>query len=269
LDGILIDQNDTSLTTDLKSVLGLANITWDKDFANKLTTSGVGRWQGRNWDPEVGTSSFDNYCANITSTELLYPATEDLRDRVEDIIDASNRVQPDDALVTSMLNWIGFVNGTVVQPCAAKNKTQDQCYGSTNATFFQQTDLSQIWRTWTWQYCTQWGYYQTGSGAPADILPLSSRLLDVPYHSLICSLSFNISGENPDIESINKYGSFDIRYPRLAFVDGQADPWRWAGVHAPEAPKRFSTLSEPFIEIEGAVHHCKYLWGAIRLSVVE
>jgi Serine carboxypeptidase S28 len=262
LDGILIDQNETSLTADLKSAFGLSNITWDKDFVNILANTGIGSWQGRNWDPEVNDPTFDNYCANITSTSLLYPATADLRDRVADLIDASDRVKPYDSLITSMLNWIGYVNSTVVQPCAAGDQTQDQCYASTNATFFQQTDLSQSsWRSWTWQYCTQWGFYQTGSGAPDDILPLVSRLLDVPYLSLICRLSFNISGEDPDIDSVNKYGGFDIRYPRLAFVDGQADPWRWAGVHAPEAPRRSSTLSEPFIQIEDAVHHCEFSPG--------
>jgi hypothetical protein len=157
LDGILIDQkDDTGLTTNLKTVFGLGNITWDKDFASTLANNGIGGWQGRNWDPEASDPSFANYCANITSDKLLYSGAESLHDSVEEIIEASERLEPTKTLVTSMLNWIGYVNSTLVQPCASRNSTQDSCYATTNATFYGQTDLDQApWKSWTWQYCTQ------------------------------------------------------------------------------------------------------------------
>ena len=65
----------------------------------------------------------------------------------------------------------------------------------------------------------RWGYYQTGSGTPSSIRPLVSRILDVEYLSLVCRKAFNIT-EPPDVDEINQYGGFDIRAPRLAFVDG-------------------------------------------------
>jgi hypothetical protein len=120
----------------------------------------------------------------------------------------------------------------------------------------------------------RWGFYQTGSGVPANIRPLLSRTIDIEYASFVCRAAFNIT-DPPDIGVINKYGGFDIRYPRLAIIDGlvsfmfisiahylytfnrQVDPWRYATPHAPSAPKRISTWEEPFIEIKGAVHHCK------------
>jgi hypothetical protein len=70
--------------------------------------------------------------------------------------------------------------------------------------------------------------------------------------------AFNITTP-PDVEAINKYGSFNLSYPRLAMIDGDRDPWRPATAHASPfnetAVNRTNTLSEPDLLIEGAVHH--------------
>lgn len=153
-----------------------------------------------------------------------------------------------------MLNFINYVNTTQVVPCALSGQTQDQCFSNNNATFYAQDDLSQTWRSWPYQYCTQWGYLQTGSGVPKSELPLISRLLDLPYESLICKDAFGITTP-PDVNAINKYGGYDIAYDRLAIVGGEADPWRPVTPLAQDAKKRFSTKQEPVILIQGAVHH--------------
>lgn len=86
-------------------------------------------------------------------------------------------------------------------------------------------------------------------------MPLISRTIDLPYASIVCREAFNRSMP-ADVSRINKkYGGFQIHYENLAFIDGQWDPWRWAGVHAPAAPKRKSTAIEPSILIDDAVHH--------------
>jgi hypothetical protein len=64
-----------------------------------------------------------------------------------------------------------------------------------------------------------------------------------------------VSALNASIASINQYGGFNISYPRLALIDGEADPWRWAGTHAPGLAKRKDDLLEPWVLIKGAVHH--------------
>lgn len=87
-------------------------------------------------------------------------------------------------------------------------------------------------------------------------MPLISRSIDLEYLSIICRDAFNITTP-PDVEVVNKYGGFDISYPRLAIIDGEADPWRPATPHAPTAPPRLSTVEEPFLLIEGGVHHCE------------
>lgn len=90
---------------------------------------------------------------------------------------------------------------------------------------------------------------------PSDQRPLVSRLIDLNYTSIPCVEAFNIT-EEPDVDVINKHGGFGFSYPRLAFVDGEADPWRAATPHRIGLPERESTTSEPFILIGGgAVHH--------------
>ena len=100
----------------------------------------------------------------------------------------------------------------------------------------------------------RWGYLQTGSGVPEDQLPLISRTIDLEYSSVICRDAFNIT-EPSNVEAINKYGGFNLSYPRLAWVDGEWDPWRAAGVHAIGLPERAPTPPEPSILLDNAVHH--------------
>lgn len=100
----------------------------------------------------------------------------------------------------------------------------------------------------------RWGYFQTGSGVPADKLPLVSRLIDIPFSTVVCREAFNITTE-ANLEAVNRHGGFGISYPRLAIIDGEHDPWRAATPHAIGQPDRESTTSEPFVLIPRAVHH--------------
>lgn len=88
---------------------------------------------------------------------------------------------------------------------------------------------------------------------PEDQLPLISRIIDVEYSSIYCREAFNIT-KPPNVDAINKHGGFDFSYPRVAIVDGEADPWRAATPHK-IGLNRKSTTSEPFLLIELGVHH--------------
>lgn len=250
VDNILIGHRSSpALTTQLKTAFGLENVTYTNDFANVLSF-GIGNWQSNNWDPAVGSPDFAQYCANISSTDVLYPDTSSLASTASHLI-REGGYTPSTSLVNQMLNYIGYVNLTSVQPCIGES--QDECLGTHNTTYYQQDDLSQTWRSWPYQYCTEWGFFQTGSGVPKNQLPLISRTIDLPYEELICVDAFNITTK-PDTSIPNAYGGYNISYPRLAFIDGQEDPWRPATPHAfgYGAKQRVSTVSEPFILIEGA-----------------
>lgn len=252
VDNILIGKNDSSITMQLKETFGLGNVTYDDDFASVLG-SGVGNWQSLNWDPEVTDNEFYRFCDNITATDLLYPETSSKQSAVEGIITEGGHT-PNKTLTTSMLNMIGYLNLTSISQCDP-DESQDQCYSTHNSTYYQQDSYDASWRSWPYQYCTEWGYLQTGN-VPEGELPLVSKTLGLDYQSIICREAFNVTSP-PEVELVNKYGAYDISYPRLAIIDGEWDPWRPATPHAFEygAKDRKSTASEPFMEIPKAVHH--------------
>ncbi|KAI1493277.1 peptidase S28 [Biscogniauxia mediterranea] len=248
VDTILLSKEEYA--PQLQAAFGLPNITHKADFASVLA-NGIYGLQSLNWDPSQSSDSFFIYCSNVSSDSVLWPATEERRTSVEELIKAGGYEAELDVLANRMLNFIGYVNLTSVSSCGSD---QDACFSTYDPEFYAQDDISQSWRLWPYQYCTQWGYLQTGSGVPEDQLPLISRTIDIEYSTTICRDSFNLT-EPANVEVINKYGGFDISYPRLAFVDGEWDPWRAAGVHAIGLPERESTTSEPYILIAKAVHH--------------
>ena len=53
-----------------------------------------------------------------------------------------------------------------------------QCFGTiTNKEYYAQTSLDSDWRTWTFQVCTQWGFFMVRGLA---VLPLSFLLTPHP-----------------------------------------------------------------------------------------
>ncbi|KAH7066081.1 serine peptidase-like protein [Paraphoma chrysanthemicola] len=247
VDKILLNKNNTASVQSLKDVFGLGQITDNRDFANQLT--GVYGLQSTNWDPEENSASFFNYCNNITAT----PTSENLRPSVSAVVAAAGYA--DNTLAENVtLNAIAWLNSTSLRGWRRSNQTQDQYYTTLNATALQSyTSLEDYGATsWSYQVCTEWGYIQTGN-TPADIKPLISRTLDVEYLTFFCRAQFNITTP-PAVENVNKYGAYNISYPRLAQLGGNADPWRPATpLWYPES--RQSTTEEPWLLISHAVHH--------------
>lgn len=264
LDNIIMD-NDTETVDNLKAAFGMQGLDNILDFAN-VVSYGIQGWQSRNWDPEVNSEDFDYYCGNITSDKIEWPDTSGLADNATSLLEAGG--WGNETLTNRMLNLIGFINDSYVASC---DTTLNECYGNLNASATKYTDKSidnQGSLSWAYQYCTEWGYIQTGSGVPADELPLQPRVLDLEYLTAVCRYAFNITSP-PDTDVINQYGGFNISYPRLAHIGGETDPWRAASPLATlDVPTRLnvsSTIDEPVILIQGAVHHwdengCKFYY---------
>ncbi|KAI1814919.1 peptidase S28 [Poronia punctata] len=250
IDKILIGKKGTKYVDQLKNVFGLPNVTHDGDFASAIN-GGIYALQSLNWDPTQSSNEFFEYCDIVSSPKLKYPKTEKLRESVNELIAVAGYEDEVDELSNYVLNYVGYY---APRADSCDEEDQDECFGTYDETFYKQDDITQSWRLWPYQYCTQWGYLQTGSGVPEDQLPLISRTIDVEYSSVICREAFNITKPS-DVDAINKYGGFGLRYSRLAYVDGEWDPWRAAGAHAIGLPERPSTVSEPFILIDKAVHH--------------
>ena len=258
VDNILLNKANAPYIQRLKTAFGLGNLTRSDDFANTIS-SGIAGLQGLNWDPAINSTDFGVYCANITSSSVIDPATAGLESEARELLTAGGYASEVDALAPRLLNYIAYVNATAVAGCRRQQSrspslTQDGCFTNYNSTFYAQHDLKQTWRLWAYQYCFEWGYLQTGSGVPESQLPLISRLIDIPFLSTVCREAFNITTPS-QVERINKHGGVNISYPRLAHVDGEWDPWRAASPHRIGLPERESTVSEPFILIDRGVHH--------------
>ncbi|EXJ91600.1 hypothetical protein A1O3_00148 [Capronia epimyces CBS 606.96] len=256
VDNILL-QNDSTTVTQLKRGFGLENLTYSDDFAN-VVSGGLGWWQSRNWDPAVGSPEFDFYCGNLSSDSVLWPGYSDLAPNASSLIAAGGWGNESAVLANRLLNLMGWINDSYVGSC---DETLDQCYSAHNssASMYTDKDVSNFNAlSWAYQYCTEWGYIQTGSGVPSDRLPLISRLLTLDYLTLVCRYAFNITSP-PDVETINQWGGYNISYPRLALIGGEADPWRpatpLATLDVPDRLNDTSTAAEPVILIPGAVHH--------------
>ena len=248
LDSILTS-NNTASVKQLKNAFGFGSVSNNQDFANIFTD--VYGWQSTNWDPEVNSPSFYNYCTNITGS-LNYPDLESDRPTAAALISASgheNGTATEDTILNA-IGWYGIKRSRQEE----SGLTQDEYFTTLNATLWQDTSIeaANAYRSWNYQVCTEWGYIQTGS-TPEDIQPLISRTLDLEYLTSFCRSGYNRT-EPPAVENVNKYGGFNISYPRLAHIGGNADPWRPATpLWYPES--RVDSVEEPWYLISHGVHH--------------
>ncbi|GAA5821942.1 hypothetical protein JCM10212_005156 [Sporobolomyces blumeae] len=248
IDSLLALKN-TFLTSHLKSYFGLANVTDDRDFVNALTIP-LASWQGRNWDPAVGSKSFSRFCDSITdeSDERDIDAFEAL---VLPHWPSNPRKQ-----LAAFAKYATYIKEHVAARCP-DDVDQDECFGTD---VYHGDGLEEApWKSWSYQFCTEWGYF---IGAPPDdsIPTIVSRLLTPDYTGQICKKAFppgeiNAVPALPNVTKINQYGSYELSHPRLAFIDGSADPWIGATPHSPHAKARRDTRSQPFKLIPGGVHH--------------
>ncbi|KAL7931485.1 serine carboxypeptidase S28 domain-containing protein [Trichoderma chlorosporum] len=252
VDSVLLGDDRDKVRT-FKEMFGLGDLD-DDEFANAITR-GLSGLQSTNWDPQEDVSSLGIYCAVITSNVQLFASTTHLIPTVQNLVKQAGLEVQDEVLSVRLLNYIGYVRDYVKSDLKSqcKGKTVPECYSPRH--FSNDPSLEAGWlRSWSYQVCTQWGYFVTGSGTPKDQLPMISRAITLKSASSHCERLFNIT-TSPDVESINKLGGFNFSYPRLAIIDGLQDPWRSATPHATGLPDRKSTTSEPFMLIDWGVHH--------------
>ncbi|KAI0804685.1 peptidase S28 [Irpex lacteus] len=234
----LLEKSNTTRQA-IKALYGLPNVTHDADVAS-LISAPLGDWQELNWDPSQSTTDFDTFC-----TALGTPSN------------GTSEIAPGIRVSNATLNYASYVTRTIASQCP-QGTSQDECFGSFNPADYSQTDLSQTWRLWNFQVCTQWGFFTT---APPPGHPrIISKLQTLDYASQICKFAYPPGEhfaipETPDVETVNAIGGLNIAADRLAIVDGQADPWRPNTAHSDDAKKRPDTAIRPFKLLSGAVHH--------------
>lgn len=130
IDKVLV-HGSAEAKADLKAQFGLSGVSHDDDFVNTLS-SPLGAWQGLVWKQPYEENEFYQLCDAITKDD-----------------------EPEDAF-RAYAQWI---KEHVAVECP-DSLTQDECFGTFNATSFKANSLDETWRLWTYQYCTEWGYCQ-------------------------------------------------------------------------------------------------------------
>ncbi|KAF8625947.1 hypothetical protein AX17_006673 [Amanita inopinata Kibby_2008] len=251
IDVLLSHSHTTHMVKDL---FGLRDLEHNEDFVS-LLESPLALWQAKNWDPEVGSTGFDEFCAALNDP-LGTPVTfvEHLAyGHPARMVSLPQGLRLD----FSVLKYANWIRKHIVSTCPPEF-TQEECFGTFDDAKFQDISLDQDWRLWLFQVCTQWGYFST---APPNHHPrIVSQLLTLEYESKICRQAFP-PGQHfrvpslPNVTAVNTLGDFDIAADRLAIIDGEVDPWRPNTPHSSYAQGREDTKLRPFKLIPNAVHH--------------
>ncbi|KAJ0107126.1 hypothetical protein J7T55_014656 [Diaporthe amygdali] len=255
VDKVFIDSKNETLKGQFKLFFNYATTALDQNFVNNLY-EGLYSWQSRNWDPTIGSGTFSNWCRLITSSKLEYPSTAAANASAASILEATG-YGGNDTLTLRLLNYAGYLNRFSL---ADAGPLDGSASASSSASLATAVPAEQF-DSWGYQTCTEWGYWVTGSGFDLSLgKPLLSRILDLEYENSYCESEFGIVTP-PNITAINKYGGFDISYPRLAIINGLADVWREATPAADAARPRESTISEPWIVIDDPPED---VWDGLR-----
>jgi hypothetical protein len=159
--------------------------------------------------------------------------------------------------ISRWASWPGFV-GTVNEnlfskcegPHPRRNASQPlkepNCY--LEERFPEPASIS-----WTWQYCTQWGFLQSANSGPTQLV---SRYNTLFHQHQICHRQFpdgldsGLLPDWPNTRATNdRFGGWDIRPSNTFWTGGQWDPWRTL---SPLSEERFS----PKYEVTNEIPEC-------------
>ncbi|CAE6410327.1 unnamed protein product [Rhizoctonia solani] len=243
------------LARGLKSWFGLGELESDQDFVSVLL-SPIGYVQGQNWDSAVGSDEWSRFCAVLggggADSTLGWV-------RVPAVVSHFAKWVREASPTTSrrgtirLADYISNERLTIVLPSGlAGMDMAGECWIRVRDSRGKLTQSLH-------QVCTEWGYFM---GAPPNQAhpTIVSRRLTLDYTSAICRQAFPPGEyisvpEWPNVTVVNALGDYGLAADRLAFIDGDEDPWLPATPHSPHAPERADTILRPFKLIRTGVHH--------------
>ena len=106
------------------------------------------------------------------------------------------------------------------------------------------------WRSWVWQTCTEFGYYQTCE--KDSLCPFGRGLHPIEMDFEICRVAYNLT--KSDVEqnianTVDWYGDIRKRATRVLSVNGDVDPWSTLAILNSDDPLM------PAHVVKGASHH--------------
>ena len=88
-------------------------------------------------------------------------------------------------------------------------------------------DFDKNGRQWTWQVCTEFGWFQVANKDH----PMRSTLINPTYWLNQCKYIFNLTSSGPAVDFYNNlYGGLNITGKNIVFVNAAEDPWQYAGM---------------------------------------
>jgi hypothetical protein len=151
--------------------------------------------------------------------------------------------------------FVKLVNFNYGTNCGQSNTTQPlECTLNPKS-----TDPDTI--SWTWQFCTEWGYYQSNNFGPHSLL---SKFQTLDYQQYTCNRQFPDAVEKGLLPKMahadatnQETGGWTIRPSNVYWSGGQFDPWRTLSPLATEdiAPKGVTFTTEiPRCGVETGEH---------------
>ncbi|KAF1846223.1 peptidase S28 [Cucurbitaria berberidis CBS 394.84] len=201
-------------------------------FADALTTI-FATWQS--YGVESGVTGLRRFCDWIETdpdTRTLAPAEGWAKSKGANFTVARWATYP----------WFAAnVNNLMETECSGKANVTGNC--DLDRKF---TDPASI--AWTWQYCTQWGYFQSANLGPNQLV---SKYNSLHHQHDICHRQFPTAPRSllpdwPNVDRTNAvFGGWNIRPSNTYWSNGEFDPWRTlspasAEPFAPKGVKRFT-----------------------------
>ena len=77
--------------------------------------------------------------------------------------------------------------------------------------------------SWTWQYCSEFGYYQVSD--PNNPVNIESTYYTLAEQQTWCDQTFsNANPRQPNVTAVNKYGGWDMSPSNVFFSNGECEP---------------------------------------------
>ncbi|KAL1860698.1 hypothetical protein Daus18300_009041 [Diaporthe australafricana] len=227
----LVEAGNTEAIQEFKSLFGLESLTDNRDFAKTIAYPVGGpfdyptsTWQELSWTNQK--TQFWSFCGNVTNLDAPEEVTA---------VDEQLAKYTDGEPWENLGNYAKYVKDVILPTCASGDYASGQCFGQGN----------------------EMGLYQAAATHGKSLL---SRVMDGNYTQEQCTLAFppgeyNSIPASPDIDRWNAYGGLDLQADRLAFIDGNHDPWLDGCYHSNLAPQRYSSDLNPAYLIVDSGHH--------------